>query len=444
MTPKRTTTTTTTIPMTDAVIKALIAQGVADALAEYEAHRSSGNSDDSHESGSGRRIERAARECTYIDFLKCQPLISRNSHIKTVGHDVAYGMPWKTFKKMMTDKYNQHFQELALMCSRMFLEESDEVKKYVSRLPDMIQGSVMASKPKTMQDAIKQNVARAYTAGLGEKKVYGGSKPLRPKSTYHHDGQCAPKCNNYKRGAHLACDCRSPAAAANNQSAPVANQRVVTCFECRVQGHYKKHCPKLKNNNHGNQDGNGGATARAYAVGNAGKNPDANVVTCTFLLNNRYASILFDTGADRSFVSTAFSSLFYIVPTALDHDYDVKLANGKIIIVNTIIWGCTLNILNHPFNIDLMPVELGSFDIIISMDWLVKYYAVIVCDEKIVRIPFGNEILIVRGDGSNNRNESIKHHLMHQNLKVLTERMRYLFGTCYHKEGRRQVEGEAT
>ncbi|GKD86074.1 hypothetical protein Tco_1357228, partial [Tanacetum coccineum] len=89
--------------MTDVAIKALIAQGVADALVEYEAHRSSGNSDDSHESGNGRRTERVARECTYNDFLKCQPLNFKFN--LTVGHDVAYGMPWKTFKKMMTDKY---------------------------------------------------------------------------------------------------------------------------------------------------------------------------------------------------------------------------------------------------------------------------------------------------------------------------------------------------
>ncbi|GJT10120.1 putative reverse transcriptase domain-containing protein [Tanacetum coccineum] len=122
----------------------------------------------------------------------------------------------------------------------------------------------------------------------------------------------------------------------------------------------------------------------AYAVENTGKNLDANVVMGMFLLNNRYSFILFDTGADRSFVSTAFSSLTDIVPTALDHDYDVKLADGKIIVVNTIIRGCTLNFLNHPFNIDLMPIELGSFDVIIGMDWLVKYHAVIVCDEKII------------------------------------------------------------
>nr|GEZ05429.1 putative reverse transcriptase domain-containing protein [Tanacetum cinerariifolium] len=140
------------------------------------------------------------------------------------------------------------------------------------------------------------------------------------------------------------------------------------------------------------QAGNGGATERAYALGNARKNPNANVVT--------------------------------------DHDYDVKLADEKIIRVNTIIRGCTLNFLNHPFNIDLMPVELVSFDVIIGTDWLVKYHAVIIYDEKIVRITFGNEILIVRGDGSNNGHESrLNIHLVYQNSKVLAERMPLLFGT---------------
>nr|GEV99632.1 putative reverse transcriptase domain-containing protein [Tanacetum cinerariifolium] len=250
---------TTTTPMTYAAIKALIAKGVADALAEYKARKSSGN---------GRRTERATR------------------------------------------------QELCRWT------------------PDMIQGSVMTSKPKTMQDAIefatelmdqkictfadrqaknkrklndnsrnnqnqqqpfkKQNVIRAYTAGPDEKKVYGGYKPLCSKYNYHHDGQCVPR----------------------------ANKRIVTCFECGVYRHYKKDCPKLKNKNQGNPAGNGGATTRSYVVGNAGKHPDSNVIMVTFLLNNCYASILFDTGADKSFVSTAFSSLIDIVPTTLDHDYD--------------------------------------------------------------------------------------------------------------------------
>ncbi|GJZ49525.1 putative reverse transcriptase domain-containing protein, partial [Tanacetum coccineum] len=278
--------------------------------------------------------------------------------------------------------YNQRFQELALMCLRLFLEESDKVEKFVNGLLGMIQGSMMASKPNTMQDVVefdtelKDQKIRTFEWTVSENK-----RKLDDNSRNNQNQQQPFKRQNVTRaytvGPEEKKDCRSPAATANNQRALGANQRVVTCFECGAPGHFKRDFPN-------------------------GKHPDANVVTGTFLLNNRYASILFDTGVNRSFVSTAFSSLIDIAPTALDHDYDVELADRKIIGVNTIIRGCTLNFLNHPFNIDLMPIELGSFDVIIGMDWLVKYHVVIICDEKIVRIPFGNEILIVRGDESNN------------------------------------------
>nr|GEY22431.1 reverse transcriptase domain-containing protein [Tanacetum cinerariifolium] len=179
-----------------------------------------------------------------------------------------------------------------------------------------------------------------------------------------------------------------------------------TCYECGFQGHFRKECPKFKNNNHGTQGGNATAPAKVYAVGHAGTNPDSNVVTGTFHLNNHYASILFYTSVNRSFVSTAFSSQIAITPTTLDHYYDAELADGKLIGLNSILRGCTLNFLNHLFNIDLMPVELGSFNAIIGMDWLSKYHAAIVYAEKIVRIPWGNEILIVHGDESEWGNET--------------------------------------
>ncbi|GKB73222.1 reverse transcriptase domain-containing protein, partial [Tanacetum coccineum] len=144
-------------------------------------------------------------------------------------------------------------------------------------------------------------------------------------------------------------------------------------------GHFKKDCPKLKNGNRGNQRRNSNALTKVYVVGNAGTNSDSNVITGTFLLNDRYSSILFDTAADRIFVSATFSSLIDITPTTLDHYYDVELADEKIIGINTLIRGYTLNFLDHPFNINLMLVELGSFDVIIGMDWLAKYHAVIDC-----------------------------------------------------------------
>ncbi|GJZ31602.1 putative reverse transcriptase domain-containing protein [Tanacetum coccineum] len=184
----------------------------------------------------------------------------------------------------------------------------------------------MVQSPK-LAAASKANVARAYTVVFGEKKPYRGSKPLCSKCNYHHDGQCAPKCHKCNRVSHLARDCRSPINANNNQRAPRANPRVLTCFECGAQGHFKKDCPKLKNKNQGNQAGVGNIVARAYVVGAAKINPKANVITGTFLLNNHYALILFNTGVDRSFVSTAFSSLIDIIPITLDYGVDIELAN---------------------------------------------------------------------------------------------------------------------
>ncbi|GJX61830.1 hypothetical protein Tco_0294730 [Tanacetum coccineum] len=202
MAPKKTTT-----PMTNAAIKQLIAKGVDVAMAEYEANRSSGNGDDSHDSRSGRRrTGHTTRACTYNDFLKCQPFNFKgaegvfatctllgsaltwwNSHVKTVGHDAAYGMTWKTLRKMMTGNYTQRFQELALMCERMFPEESDKVEKYVGGLPDMIQAKNKrklddnSMNNHTQQQPHKnQNVARAYTVGPSEKREYGGSLPFAP------------------------------------------------------------------------------------------------------------------------------------------------------------------------------------------------------------------------------------------------------------------------
>ncbi|GJT08483.1 putative reverse transcriptase domain-containing protein [Tanacetum coccineum] len=502
MAPKKT-------PISDAAIKALIAQGVADALADYEANRGNGNGHDIHDSGSGgRRPVPTARVCRYKDLLNCQPLTFKgtegivgltqwfekmesvfhissctgenqvmyatctllgnaltwwNSHVKAVGHDAAYGMPWKTLMKMMTDNYTQHFQELALMCGRMFPKESDEVEKYVGGLPDMIQGNMMSARPKIMQETIelandlmdqkvctfaerqaenkrkldsnprdnqvqqqsfkRQNVARAYTARPGEKKDRLELYHCAPSAITITMRRVLPSATTAKELAiwpmivevQLLLITREP---------PRRYRRVVTCFECGIQGHYKKDFPKLKNKNRRNQVGNGEARGKAYVLGGGEPNTDSNVVTGMFLLNNHYASILFDTGADRSFVSTAFSSLIDIILTTLNNYYEVELADGKIIGVNTIIWGCTLNFLNHPFNIDLMPVELGSFDVIIGIDWLSKYHVVIVCDKKIVRFPFGNETLIIRSDESNHGSES------RLNIISCTKTQKYLLKGC--------------
>ncbi|GKC73579.1 putative reverse transcriptase domain-containing protein [Tanacetum coccineum] len=244
---------------------------------------------------------------------------------------------------------------------------------------------------------------RAYTVGPNNKNGYARKLPLYIRCKLHHIRPCTVKCNNCKRTDHLARDCRI-LIPATTQRPPLINQRAPrTYFECGSQGHYRNECLKLKNQNLGNPSGSGGARGRAFVLGGGEAVQDPNVVTGTLLLNNCYATVLFESRSDRSFVSTIFSSLINIAPTALDIAYTIELANGKLIEANSIIRGCTLNLLNHPFNIDLIPVKLGIFGVIISMVWLSKYHVVIVCDEKLVRIPYGIETLTIQGDMSESR-----------------------------------------
>ncbi|GJW35392.1 putative reverse transcriptase domain-containing protein [Tanacetum coccineum] len=115
-----------------------------------------------------------------------------------------------------------------------------------------------------------------------------------------------------------------------------------------------------------------------------------------FLLNQHLAKVLFDSGADKSFVSISLASKLNIPPIILDTTYDIEMADGNLVVTNIIIQGCTLILLNQPFEIDLMPIKLGSFDVIIGMDWLSKYHDRITCDKKVIHIPINGETLIIR------------------------------------------------
>ncbi|GKE88301.1 reverse transcriptase domain-containing protein, partial [Tanacetum coccineum] len=303
-----------------------------------------------------------ARECTYHDFMKCQPLNFKGTKgvvgltrwfekMETVFH--ISNCPERELMKLMTGVYCPR-NEIQKMESELWnLTEEDRVKKFIGGLPDNIQGNVIAAEPTRLQDAVriannlmdqklkgyavknaknKRSVARAYTAGKNEKIGYAWPLPYCNKCKLHYEGP-------------------------STQRALVVNQRVPACFECGRQGHYRNKCPKLKDQTHGNKAGKktNEARGKANVLGGGEANLNSDVVTCTFLLNNHYASMLFDSGTDRSFVSSTFSALLDVTPSTLDVSYAVELANERVTETNIVLSGCTLGLLSHPFNIDLMP-----------------------------------------------------------------------------------------
>ncbi|KAD2393350.1 hypothetical protein E3N88_40327 [Mikania micrantha] len=150
-------------------------------------------------------------------------------------------------------------------------------------------------------------------------------------------------------------------------------------------GTWLRNCPQNKN------AGGNSARGRVFVIGYGEAKDGPNVVTGTFLLNNVYASILFYTDADRSFISSNFSKLLNITPTPLDYKYTVELADGKMIEKQHIYKGCVLTLADHELEIDLMPVTLKSFDVVVGMEWLSANHVEIVCNEKRVRVTLQSE-----------------------------------------------------
>ncbi|GJV08338.1 putative reverse transcriptase domain-containing protein [Tanacetum coccineum] len=103
-------------------------------------------------------------------------------------------------------------------------------------------------------------------------------------------------------------------------------------------------------------------------------------------------------GADKSFVSISLASMLNIPPITLGTTYNIEMADGNLVGTNTVIQGCTVILLNQPFKIDLIPIKLGSFDVVIGMDWLSMYHAKILCDEKVIHIPIDGDTLIIRDE----------------------------------------------
>nr|GEZ26310.1 reverse transcriptase domain-containing protein [Tanacetum cinerariifolium] len=246
--------------------------------------------------------------------------------------------------------YVRRFQELTTLCPTMVSNFEKLLEAFIEGLPRSNEGNVTTSKPQTLEEAI--NIAQRLMDQVG----------------------------------HLTKNCQNKRPATGSNQLPVT----VVCHACEEKGHHTNQCRKTNIN----------AQGRPYLLKDRNAHQDLNVVTGMFLLNQHLARILFDSGADKSFISLSFASRIKIPPITIDAFYDIKMADGNLVSTNTVIQGCTLTLLNQPFEIDLMPIKLGSFDVVIGMDWLSKNHAKFFCDEKVVHIPIDDETLIIRGDRS--------------------------------------------
>ncbi|GJV65794.1 putative reverse transcriptase domain-containing protein [Tanacetum coccineum] len=322
-----------------------------------------------------------------------------NVYVHSVTLDTAHTTPWSDFKAMFIQKY----------CPRNEIKqmENELWNLKVKGLPLNIKGNVTSSKPVDLHEAIEMaqglmyQVVQELGENSGDKRKWNGNHyntnntsnlnpNKRPETTRMFTaGQGHYKnkfLNNGSQGGGNQIR--------GNQQNPQNNQRL-------NQGN-----PKGSNQASTSTQGGRRAPGRVYSLCVKVAVKDNNVVNGTFLINNVYASILFDTGADRSFVSYTFSKYIDIHPTTLDTNYNVELADGKSLTTNTILRGCTLNLQNHLFDIDLLSIELGSFDVIVGMDWMAEHRAEVVCYKKYIRVLYKNDMLIIQGERSGIKSES--------------------------------------
>ncbi|GKB27682.1 putative reverse transcriptase domain-containing protein [Tanacetum coccineum] len=375
--------------------------------------------------------------CSNKEFLACNPK-------EYDGLEVAVSMSWNDFKFMMIQEfclsheiqklefelwnhamvrvgyaeYTDRFHELVRLVPHLVTPDSRMIERYVYGLASQIRGMVAATEPKTIQKVVQisgtltdkvvkngsiKKVEKRGNLGEPSKDKYGKDDNKRTRT----GNAFATTVNHVKR--------ENTGVSRNMNPVNARNPTIRACYECGSTDHVRKACPRLNRaqepegnrpnqvaaNNRGQGCGNQGnqARGRAFMLRAQEARQDLKIVTGLFTLNNHFATTLFDSVADYSFVSTTFIPLLGLEPSDLGFRYEIEIASGQLVDIDKVIKGCKLEIEGDVFDINLIPFGHGSFDVIIGMDWLSNYKAEIICHLKVVRIPLPDgKVLKVLGE----------------------------------------------
>ncbi|GKA03197.1 putative reverse transcriptase domain-containing protein [Tanacetum coccineum] len=382
--------------------------------------------------------------CSYKTFTACNPkefdgkggavVLTRwiekiesvfdNCGFQARGREVAIAISWNDFKALLMEEfcpsneieklenefwnptmvranhvaYTDRFHELAKLVPHLVTPESSRIKRYINGLAPQICGMLRATQPTTIHSAIlmagilTNEAVRCGTLTKGNDKRKEMEESSKKGSTWKDNKKLktrkgfvvtVPYWNDNGRIRrhvmnvyHLRYDCPKWKQATGQARNPLA-----------LEGN-------KNTRNNGNRARGGAFNENAVEA-----LQDPKVVTVTFSLNNHFATVLFDSGADFSFISTKFVPVLNVESSIVNPGYVIEIADGKSVEVDSISRDCKLELENSLFTIDLIPLGYGSFDVIVGIDWLSKNKALIVCHEKVVEIPIEkNRILRVHGE----------------------------------------------
>ncbi|GJU44622.1 putative reverse transcriptase domain-containing protein [Tanacetum coccineum] len=389
--------------MSQAGIAKLVADEVAKALA---ANRTTRNTTGTGGPGNVGGAERAIELCRWFEKIECTFRISECAERNKVKFAVAtlqglllyiqgetYSSKPTTLNEAvrMADGLMEHkiqgWNERNAEQNKMKWEGGNQENNQGNHNNN--RGGYRDNRRHNQNNNQRNGGARAMTQAQNENVNQAGHASNCDRCNMFHFRNCPVTCCNCGKRGHKAKNCHRGGVAICANTKPIK-----ACYKCGDPNHLANSdlCPKRK------KQGGRNASDHVYAVKDVEQAQGPNVVTSTFLLNNRYFSMLFDSGSDKSFINASLTHLFDIKPERISTSYEVELADGSIVSTNTILKGCTLTLVNHLFKIDLMPIELGTFDVIIGMDWLVALDTVIVCGKKEVLISVKNRTLVVKGD----------------------------------------------